>query len=161
MQFAKSLGHRVVAVDNRSEGRDLATAFDLKADLVVDPSEADATSKIKEWAGRDGLAAVLVCTDNVEISKWTLTTLRPHGVVVPLGLPPTGFSFDAFDLIFNEITIKGSLVSSRIQAEDMLAIVARHNIQSHLKVLSMSDGPGLSDLYMDRHLKGRLVMRIQ
>jgi D-arabinose 1-dehydrogenase-like Zn-dependent alcohol dehydrogenase len=160
VQFAKALGHRVVAIDNRPEGRDLATAFDLKADLVLDPEATDSVEKIKEWAGRDGLAAIIVCTDHVGVSKWSLTTLRPHGVAVPLGLPPNGFLFDAFDLIFNEITIRGSLVANRAQTEDMLEIVARHNIKSHLKVLTMEDGPQLPEMYMDRHLQGRLVMKI-
>jgi D-arabinose 1-dehydrogenase-like Zn-dependent alcohol dehydrogenase len=161
VQFAKAMGHTVVAVDNRAEGRELATAFSLKADLVVNPDEDDAVEKIKQWAGRDGLAAVIVCTDHVGITKWSLTTLRPHGVAVPLGLPVEGFSFDAFALIFNEITIKGSLVSNRWQAEDMMAAVARHGIKSHLNVVTMKDGPKLPELYMDQHLKGRLVMKIE
>jgi D-arabinose 1-dehydrogenase-like Zn-dependent alcohol dehydrogenase len=160
VQFAKALGLQVVAIDNRPEGRELATAFDLKADLVLDPEAKDSVLKIKEWSGRDGLAAVVVCTDHIGISKWSLTTLRPHGVAVPLGLPPDGFTFDAFDLIFNEITIKGSLVANRVQTEDMLRIVARHNIKSHLKVLTMKDGPQLPEMYMDRHLQGRIVMKI-
>jgi D-arabinose 1-dehydrogenase-like Zn-dependent alcohol dehydrogenase len=160
VQFAKALGHPVVALDNRSEGRELATEFDLKADLVLDPYDPEAISKVKTWSGRDGLAAVIVCTDHIEISKWSLKLLRPHGVAVPLGVPADGYKFDAFDFIFGEVTIQGSLVSTRQQAEDMMVAVARHNIRSHLNIVSMQDGPKLPELYMDAHLKGRLVMKV-
>ena len=56
VQFAKALGHPVLALDNRQEGRDLATEFELKADIVLDPNDAGAIDKIKAWSGRDGLA---------------------------------------------------------------------------------------------------------
>jgi len=69
VQFAKALGHKVVAIDNRAEGRSLATESRLKADLVVDFEDAKAVEKIKAWAGRDGLAAVIVCTDNLEATE--------------------------------------------------------------------------------------------
>ncbi len=160
VQFAKALGHPVVAIDNRQEGWALATEFDLKADLVLDPGEADTVATIKKWSGRDGLAAVIICTDDKDITKWSLNTLRPHGVAVPLGLSTSGFEFDAFLMVFGELTVKGSLVSSRIQAEEMMKVVARHNIRSHLTILKMEDGPHLSDRYMDPHLKGRLVIKI-
>ena len=160
VQFAKALGHPVLALDNRQEGRDLATEFELKADIVLDPNDAGAIDKIKAWSGRDGLAAVIVCTDDVDVAQWSLKTLRPHGVAVPLGVPADGYKFDSFDFIFNEITIQGSLVSTRQQAEEMMVVVARHNVQSHLTVLSMKDGSKIAEMYMDAHLKGRLVMKI-
>jgi D-arabinose 1-dehydrogenase-like Zn-dependent alcohol dehydrogenase len=160
VQFAKALGHPVVAVDNREEGRALATEPNLKADLVLDFGDSEAVDKIKSWAGRDGLAAVIVCTDNVEATEWSLNTLRPHGVAVPLGLPTTGFKFDAFTVIFNEIVIKGSLVATRDQAEDMLRVVADHQIESHLTVVPFDDAPKLPDMYMSSNLKGRLVLKV-
>ena len=160
VQFAKALGHAVVAIDNRAEGRHLATEFGLKADLVVDTADASPVNKIKSWAGNGGLAAVIVCTDDVEATKWSLTTLRPHGVAVPLGLPPSGFQFDAFAMIFSELVLKGSLVSTRGQAEEMMKVVAQHGVKSHLTIVGMDAAPNLADMYMDPHLIGRIVMKI-
>jgi D-arabinose 1-dehydrogenase-like Zn-dependent alcohol dehydrogenase len=37
VQFAKALGYRVVAIDNRPEGLVLAKEFSLKADLSSTP----------------------------------------------------------------------------------------------------------------------------
>lgn len=160
IQFAKALGHSVVAIDNRAEGRALATEVPLAADLVVDVSESDVVDKIKKWAGGDGLVAILVCTDNVEAIEWSLKTLRPHGVAVPLGLPPSGFHVDAFTMIFGELTIKGSLVANREQAEEMMRVVAKHNIRSHITTIGMDEVPKVVDMYMNPNLKGRIVMKI-
>ena len=160
VQFAKALGHAVVAVDNRAEGRALATEFALKADLVVDTADSEAAERIKTWAGRDGLAAVIVCTDDVEITDWSLTTLRPHGVAVPLGLPPAGFKFSAFTMVFNELTIKGSLVATKHQVEDMIRVVAENQIRSHITTIGIDDAPNVTAMYMTQHLKGRLVVTI-
>ena len=160
IQFAKALGHPVVAIDSRPEGRKLASEFPLKADLVVDSANPHAISTIKSWAGNDGLAGIIISTDNVEATEWGLTTLRPHGVAVPLGLPPSGFKFDAFVVVFNELTIKGSLVASRQQAERMMEVVAKHKIRSHITTVGLEEVPKLTDMYMDPHLTGRLVMKI-
>lgn len=159
VQFAKALGHRVVAIDNREEGLALATEFQLKADLVIDYTDNKAIDKVKTWTGQDGLAAIIVCTESVEATDWSLKTLRPHGVAVPLGLPPSGFKIDAFTMIFNELTLKGSLVSTRQQAEDMMKIVADYNIRSHVTTISMEEVRNVTDMYMDPKLKGRIVMQ--
>ena len=160
VQFAKALGHSVVAIDNRPEGRALATEVPLKADYVVDSKDPDAVSKIKDWAGKDGLSAILVCTDNVDGTEWSLNTLRPHGVCVPLGLPTAGDKFNAFTMIFNELSIKGSLVASCDQVEDMMKIVARHGIETHITSFPLEQVPTFPDRYMAPDLKGRLVMKI-
>ena len=160
IQFAKALGHSVVAIDNREEGRKLATEPPLKADLVVDIADSEAISKIKSWAGKDGLAAVIVCTDSVDATEWSLNTLRPHGVAVPVGLPTDAFRFSGFTLIFNELVVKGSLVATRKQAEDMMQVIAHHQIKSHVTTIAMEDVPKVTDMYMDPNLIGRIVMKM-
>ncbi|KAK5689661.1 hypothetical protein LTR17_026187 [Elasticomyces elasticus] len=129
IQFAKALGHDVVAIDNRPEGRALAKELPLPADLVIDFNDKDAVSKIKTWAGKDGVAAVIVCTDNVPAIEWSLNILRVHGTVVPLGLPVGGITFDAFTLNLSELVIKGSLVATRPQVEDLMKVVAKFGIK--------------------------------
>lgn len=160
VQFAKALGHAVVAVDDRSEGRELAQENSLKADLVVDFNDSEATEKIKAWAGKGGLPAVVVSTDDVPAIKWSTTILKPYGVCVPLGLPTAGFSFDAFDVVFQMRTIKGSLVASKSQVEDMLKVVAKFDIRSHVTTVPLHKVPDLPEMYLNPHLKGRLVMKM-
>lgn len=161
VQFAKALGHPVVAIDNRVEGRELATAFSLKADLVLSPDDPDAVAKVKNWAGNAGLPALVGCTDNVEVNHWALKLLRPNkGVFAPLGLHVEGFKFNAFDLIFQQLTVVGSLVSTRDQAQEMLYCIAKHGIRSWITEIPLERAGELPKLYSDPHLKGRLVVKI-
>ena len=161
IQFAKALGHPVVAVDNRPEGLALASEVPLPADLVLDFNDKDVLSKIQSWAGRGGLAAVLVTTDNLEPIEWCLNTLRPHGIAVPIGLPTESIKFNAFTLIFQELTVKGSVVATRLQVEDMLKVVDKFGIRSHVTTFGIEDAPKVTEWYMAKDLKGRLVLNFE
>ncbi|KAH7042159.1 chaperonin 10-like protein [Macrophomina phaseolina] len=164
VQFLKALGHPVVAIDNRSEGlalaQELRTAA-LRPDAVIDYSREDAAEKVVEFAGDDGgVAGVIVCTDNVEATEWSLKVLCVRGVCVPLGLPEAGFHFNAFDLVFKELKVVGSLVANKKQLDAMLEVVDKHGIWSYVNTVAFEDVPRLPELYMDKHLKGRLVLKM-
>ncbi|KAI5235197.1 alcohol dehydrogenase GroES-like domain-containing protein, partial [Aureobasidium subglaciale] len=158
VQFCKAIGLPTVAIDNRTEGRDLAIEPALRADLVVDYNDDEALTQIKSWSGRGGLAAIIVCTDDVEATAWSLKTLRTHGVCMPLGLPGEGFRFDAFDLVFKELVVKGALVATQSQVEDMMQVVARNDIRSHVTAVPFDEVESIPERYMDKTLKGRLVL---
>lgn len=158
--MAKALGHPVVAVDDRKEGLQLATENKLKADLVVDFNDPEGADKIKKFAGKGGLPAIVICTDDIPAIYWSTKAVRTRGTVVEIGLPTKPIGFDSFDVIFQEKTIKGSLVATRSQIEEMMEIVDKHGIRSHLTTVSLDQSPDLPDMYMNPHLKGRLVMKI-
>ena len=159
--IAKAQGDRVPAVDNRPEGRALAQETPLKADPVVDFADPSATSKIKTWAIDGELPTIIITTDNNAATNWALSTLRPHGVCVPMGLPVPNVQFDSFALMFQELVVKGSVVSTKEQASAMMECVAEYGIRSHVRAIPLGDVPGvLLGAYMDPHLKGRLVVQI-
>lgn len=162
LQFAAGLGHPAVAIDNRPEGLQLAEELPehLRPGKIIDYNSSDAAKEVVNFAGDGGLAAVLVCTDNVEATEWSLKLLRTHGVCVPLGLPVEGFKFGAFDLMFKELTIKGSLVANKRLVTDMMKLVAEKGVRSNVKTVKLEEGTNLPDQYMDSHLKGRLVVTI-
>ncbi|KAL4922640.1 chaperonin 10-like protein [Aspergillus aurantiobrunneus] len=160
LQFAAGLGHPTVAIDNRPEGRQLAEELPehLRPKKVVDSNSPSATREIVDFAGDGGLAAVLVCTDSVQATEWSLKLLRTRGVCVPLGLPTEGFKFSAFDLVFKQLSIKGSLVANQRLVTDMMKLVAEKGIRSHVTTMSLEEGVNLPEMYMDPRLKGRLVV---
>nr|OQO22188.1 hypothetical protein B0A51_09243 [Rachicladosporium sp. CCFEE 5018] len=143
VQFLKALGHPVVAIDNRPEGRELATNLPekLRADYVVDINDENAVADVKKWAG-----------------------LGLRGTLVAVGLPSPELDgllqFDAFQLVFSELTIKGSLVANKELLVEMLALVAEHGVQSFITTVAFNDMPKLPEMYMNPHLKGRLVMKV-
>jgi D-arabinose 1-dehydrogenase-like Zn-dependent alcohol dehydrogenase len=160
VQFAKAQGHPVVAIDNRPEGRALAQELTLKADLVVDYNDPEAITKVKAWTGKGGLPAVVVTTDKVDAIQWSGRILRSRGTIVEIGLPTDPIKFDTFDIIFQEKTIKGSLVATKPQVETMLQLIDNFGIRSLITTVALEEGTNLTERYMDPHLKGRLVMKI-
>jgi D-arabinose 1-dehydrogenase-like Zn-dependent alcohol dehydrogenase len=149
IQFLKALGHPTVAIDRRLEALELAVQTPLKADLVIDSTSTTACEVITKWANNEGLAAVIVCTDDISANEWSLKLLRVHGQCVVLGLPTTPLKFDAFDLVFKELNIVGSLVATVEEAREMMKIVEDFGIKSHVNVLSMDKAPDLAALYID------------
>jgi D-arabinose 1-dehydrogenase-like Zn-dependent alcohol dehydrogenase len=162
VQFAKAMGFRTVAIDNREEGRQLAleVADHLKPDLVLDSTASNADEQILEFTMGEGLAGIVVCTDSIAANAWSLQQLGNKGVMVPLGLPKDSWQFDSEAMVFRELVIRGSYVSSAEEAELMFKVVAEHNISSHLTVLSYDQIPSLVDRYLHTSMKGRLVIQI-
>ncbi|KAF5861636.1 hypothetical protein ETB97_012723 [Aspergillus alliaceus] len=160
IQFAKALGYRTVAIDNRDIGLQLAAKATLKPDLIVSYNDPDATAKIAEFSGGVGLKAVVVCTDNVSASNWSITLLQPHGTCVVLGLPDNGYLFDSFALVFREIVVKGSLHAPPDAVEEMMEVVEKHNIMSHLTTVHLDDAEMLPERVAAHDFQGRLVVLI-
>ncbi|KAI9149165.1 Acetylglutamate kinase [Paramyrothecium foliicola] len=136
IQFFKALGHPTVAIDNRPEGLDLAKGVEsenLRPDLVVDYNAKDAVQTVTKFGGEaGGVAAAIVCTDNVEANEWSLKVIRPQGTCIAIGLPVDGFHYQSFDLVFKELTVRGSLVANKGLVDDMMALVAVHGVRSHI-----------------------------
>ncbi|KAF3009646.1 hypothetical protein E8E13_007706 [Curvularia kusanoi] len=162
VQFAKAMGFRTVAIDNRKEGRQLATevADHLKPDLIIDSTAKDADERIAEFTSGEGLAGIVVCTDSIAANAWSLQQLGNRGVMVPLGLPKDKWQFDSEAMVFRELVIKGSYVSSAEEAERMFEVVAEKQVSSHLTVLSFDQIPTLVERYLHASMKGRLVIQI-
>ena len=162
IQFAKALGCRTVAIDNRHEGRQLALELPeyLKPDLVMGSTAKDADEMILEFSSGEGLAGIVVCTDSIQANAWSLQQLGNKGIMVPLGLPKDKWQFDSEAMVFRELTIRGSYVTSAEEVEAMLKVVAEHGISSHLTVLPFREIPSLVQRYLHTSMKGRLVIQI-
>lgn len=162
MQFAKSLGLRVVAIDNRDVGLKLASEVPahLKPDQLINFNSHDATQKVSEFTGGIGLNGSVVCTDDVPASDWALHRLQPRGVCVILGLPLSGFKFDAFNLVFRELVVKGSLHCPVDEVKAMIKAVSANGVVSHLTVLPLEKAEDIPDRAVAHSFTGRLVVTL-
>ena len=162
VQFSKAMGYRTIAIDNRPEGRQLATELPthLKPNYVVDSSAPDAQEKLLQFTSGEGLAGIVVCTDSIQANAWSLQQLGNRGVMVPLGLPKDKWQFDSDAMVFRELTIRGSYVASAVEVQDMFKVVGEYGIASHLTVLEFDQIPNILDQYLHPSMKGRLVVRM-
>ncbi|KAM0816075.1 putative Alcohol dehydrogenase GroES-like domain-containing protein [Seiridium cardinale] len=163
VQFTKALGYRTIAIDNRPEGRRLATEVsspDLSPDLVVDSMSPEATGSVFDFTQGEGIAAAVVCTDSLPANEWALTILRIGGTLVLLGLPLEKWRFDSDIIVFKELILRGSYVASAESTERMMAIVEKRNVQSQLTVVSFNAVSSIVDRYSHKSFRGRLVVQI-
>ncbi|RKU49461.1 hypothetical protein DL546_007704 [Coniochaeta pulveracea] len=163
VQFAKSLGFTIIAIDSRQAGRDLASDVSdrLSPDLVVDSLADNATEEIFAFTKGEGVAAAVVCTDSIAANTWTLRLLRIGGVIVPLGLPADRWQFDADVLVFRELVIRGNYVASAESTRRMMGAVARSGVRSHITTVELADVSKIVDMYQDKNFRGRLVVKIR
>ncbi|KNG84095.1 alcohol dehydrogenase [Aspergillus nomiae NRRL 13137] len=72
-QFAKALGYRTVAIDNRDASLQLTDDMptELQSDHLINSTHDDACEKILERTGGEGLAAVINCTDSIAVNAWS------------------------------------------------------------------------------------------
>lgn len=163
LQFAAARGFRVIAVDSRSAGRQLAVEMpneSLRPALVVDPGAENATSQILDFANGEGVAAAVVCTDSLTANNWALTLLRTGGVMGILGLPAENWRFDSNVIVFKELTIQGSYVASKNATAEMMKTVGDAGIRSQITLVPFHEIPGIVEAYQDSDFKGRLVVQV-
>lgn len=165
VQFAKSFGYRTIAIDSRESSRQLAKSLQndlLRPDLVLDSTDQkSAADAVFQATNGEGLAAVVVCTDSIDVNAWAQTLVRIGGSLGVLGIPPNrSWKFDPTLMVFREHTIRGSYVASQESTERMLQTVAKHGVESDLTIVEYEEIPKLLDLYQTPSFKGRLVVKI-
>ena len=77
-----------------------------------------------------------------------------------LGLPSDGSHFDAINLNFHEIIIKGGLHASVEDMVDMLKIAAEHMVYSQLTLVPIGEAENLPERSAARQFKGKAVIMI-
>jgi D-arabinose 1-dehydrogenase-like Zn-dependent alcohol dehydrogenase len=162
LQFAKAMGFKTIAIDNRKAGRSLAVEIEnvaLIPDLVVDSPDTDSASReIFDFTGGEGVTAAVVCTSSVGANRWALTLLRHQGCLGVLGLPQEPWQFDAAPIVFRELSIKGAYVCGAEAAEKMLQVVATAGVKSHLTNIHFEQIPDIVKIYTDDAFQGRIVV---
>ena len=162
IQFAKAMGCRVVAISSRDLTPQLESVVPkaLWPDLTVSSKDPSSSQKILDFTDGIGLDAAVVCTDNIPDNDWILHRLRLRGTSVVVGLPVDGFKFDAINISFHEIVVKGSLHASIEAMEKMFLMVKEHGVRSQIKTLTMDEAENLPERAEKRDYKGKMVVMI-
>jgi alcohol dehydrogenase, propanol-preferring len=120
LQYAKIQGAAVVAVDVHHDK--LRTARELGADYVVNAAEQDAVAEIKKLGGADAAIATAVSPKAFEQAYGSLAR---GGTLVFVGLPADNYvKLPIFETVLNGITIKGSIVGTHHDLEDVFQLHA-------------------------------------
>ncbi|OLN95652.1 Alcohol dehydrogenase 1 [Colletotrichum chlorophyti] len=168
IQYAKALGYKVVAIDNRKEGIELANDVPshLKPDrsYVIDSDEAqEKASKELQSAFYDsnpGVDRVIINAEARPLVKFAQQFLRKGGILVDIGLPADGpFEIDPFALNFKEQTVRGALICTPERSREMIELHAKNGCKTFIeKTYNVEQANEMAEHYLSKQLKGRLCL---
>ncbi|PVF93935.1 GroES-like protein [Serendipita vermifera] len=165
VQYAKAMGYRCVALDNRQAPIDLMQKLPekLRPDLVINSNDEKdvALEKIRNtFPGATGLNAAVVCTDSVPGYKYAASIMAKHGTVVVVGLPlelPLSYSM----FLNQDLTFVGGYLGDKSELQETVDIAVREGIHVELKEYKLEDVSKMIDDYNAPEMKGRLVINLQ
>ncbi len=157
-QFARALGLQVIGIDARDEGLELARASG--ANVVIDARQGkekvvEEVQKVTNGAGADATVNV---SDNAEAAALACAVTKMHGTMIQIAQPEL-VSIPHAEFIFRDIHVKGSLISSRAEAQRMLDLVAEHNITvKRNPFFGLKEIPNLVELAHSGKMAGKGVV---
>lgn len=142
-QFAKCLGLKTIVVDARDAPLELCKSLPYPPDITYnsssfDPSKPETVSKAVEGCGGN-VDAVIMATDAIPAYKFGFELVKKHGLVMVVGQPADPIPVSFNDLIFKDVTIKGSLLGGSKDVKDMVDLVAEKKIECRTKAYSLQD----------------------
>lgn len=107
-----------------------------------------------------GADRVVINTEARRLIKFSQQFLRKGGTVIDVGLPSeTSLEVDPFALSFKEQTVKGRLICTPEQSQDMINLHAKHGCKTHIeKTYGVEEINEMYEHYQRKDLRGRLCM---
>lgn len=154
VQYAKAMGLNVAAVD--IDDAKLKLAERLGATVTVNALSADPAAFLKKEIG--GAHGALITAVSPKAFEQALGMVRRGGTVSLVGLPPGEFPLDIFGMVLNGITVRGSIVGTRLDLQESLAFAE----QSKVAATVASDRlENINDIFARMHagtIEGRVVL---
>ena len=154
VQYAKAMGLNVVAVDIDDDKLALATR--LGAALTVNALNTDPAAFIKKEIG--GAHGVLVTAVSPKAFHQAMGMVRRGGTVSLNGLPPGEFSLSIFDTVLNGITVRGSIVGTRLDLQEALDFAAEGKVRAAVTTDSLENINDVFDCMRRGKIEGRVVI---
>jgi len=154
VQYAAAMGRKVIAVD--IDDAKLALAKSLGATLGVNARSVDPAAFIRKEVG--GAHGVLVTAVSPKAFQQALGMVRRGGTVSLVGLPPGDFPLSIFDIVLNGITVRGSIVGTRLDLQEALEFAGEGRVKATVATEKLDN---INDVFARMHagdIQGRIVL---
>jgi alcohol dehydrogenase, propanol-preferring len=154
VQYAQAMGFNVAAVDIDDAKLDFARR--LGAAVTVNARNTDPATFLKKELG--GVHGVLVTAVSPKAFEQALGMVRRGGTVSLNGLPPGSFPLPIFDMVLNGITVRGSIVGTRLDLQESLDFAGAGKVAATVEPQSLDD---INDIFRRMHagqIEGRVVL---
>ena len=154
VQYAIAMGMNVIAVDVSDEK--LATAKRLGATHTVNALTTDPAAYIQKEVG--GAHAGLITAVSTSAFEQAMGYIRAGGTLVLNGLPPGDFPISLFDMVMNAITIRGSIVGTRLDMIEALSFFAEGKVTSVTQTDTLENINQIFEKLEKGTVEGRIVL---
>ncbi|MEJ7729629.1 MAG: zinc-dependent alcohol dehydrogenase [Polyangiaceae bacterium] len=154
VQYACAMGLRVAAIDVAPAKLELARHHG--AELLIDASKEDPAARVRKAIG--GAHAALVTAVSTRAVTAAISTLRPRGTCVLIGLPPGDFPLPIFDVVLKRLTVRGSIVGTRLDLQEALAFAAARKVHATITRAPLAKVNDVFDALRKGTLEGRVVL---
>ncbi|MPW44267.1 alcohol dehydrogenase AdhP [Acinetobacter guerrae] len=155
VQYAKTMGFNVVAID--VDDSKLVLAKELGADVGINALKVDVKEEVLKATG-EGCHGVLVTAVSPKAFEQAVSIIRRGGTMVLNGLPPGKFDLSIFDMVLDGITVRGSIVGTRLDLKEALDIAARGKVKAHISVEPLENINDIFDRMEHGKIDGRIVI---
>jgi propanol-preferring alcohol dehydrogenase len=156
VQYARAMGMHVAAVD---VGEDkLTLARSLGAEIALDARTQDPAAELQRLVG--GVHGALVTAVSPAAFRQAIATLRPGGTCAFVGLPPGDFATPIFDVVLKRLTLRGSIVGTRMDLKEALAFAAEGKVKATLEAQPLEAVNQVFDRMREGRINGRVVLAI-
>ena len=155
VQYAKTMGFNVVAID--VDDSKLALAKELGADVGINALKVDVKEEVLKATG-EGCHGVLVTAVSPKAFEQAVSIIRRGGTMVLNGLPPGKFDLSIFDMVLDGITVRGSIVGTRLDLKEALDIAARGQVKAPISVEPLENINDIFDRMEQGKIDGRIVI---
>jgi alcohol dehydrogenase, propanol-preferring len=154
VQYAKAMGRRVAAVD--IDDSKLALAKQLGAEVTVNAAKTDPAAFLRKEIG--GAHGALVTAVSVKAFEQALGMVRRGGTVSLNGLPPGDFPLSIFNMVLNGITVRGSIVGTRLDLQESLDFAKIGAVRAHTATARLEEINSVFDKMVAGDIDGRIVL---
>ena len=154
VQYAKAMGLNVVAVDVDDRKLDLARS--LGATLAVNARSEDPIAFVKKQIG--GANGVLVTAVSPKAFDQAMGMVGRGGTVALNGLPPGDFPLPIFDTVLNGVTVRGSIVGTRLDLQEALDFAGDGKVKATISTDKLENINDIFSRMNKGDIQGRVVI---
>ncbi|RTR07062.1 alcohol dehydrogenase AdhP [Halomonas nitroreducens] len=154
VQYARAMGLNVAAVD--IDDAKLALAERLGATVTVNAMTTDPAAYLKREIG--GAHGVLVTAVSPKAFEQAQGMVRRGGTISLNGLPPGDFPLPIFDTVLNGITVRGSIVGSRLDLQEALDFAGEGKVKATVSSDRLENINDVLQRMIDGKIEGRVVL---
>lgn len=156
VQYARAMGLHVVAVDVDDAKLELARR--LGAEIVVNAKTSpDPAAEVKKLTS-GGVQGVLVTAVSPKAFEQAMGMTARGGTISLNGLPPGDFPLPIFSTVLNGLTVRGSIVGTRLDLQESLDFAADGRVAATISKARLDDINDVFDKMHKGQIEGRIVL---